>query len=242
MQKCGVIYLREKLTQSDDTNIEEEVNDQEKEKKDIEEQEAPKEDKEDDKDLKDKNINIITTSNSDWDKLVSSLIKIRIEDCNPKTPHIPPDSGQRIEDEINKRIKKRLVECEGGSWPCPTCDKYFLAEHFVINHVHKKHVNKVAEIKRKVIQSIMMENYASDKNKIVGSSEQGRGGVSKGGRMMDNRNRGYRGREGGSRRDGYEGGGGYSKKHNYDYRDLDDPVSGKQSVRNTRTLINYDDI
>ena len=61
--------------------------------------------------------------NVDWDTQVSSVIKMRIEDCSFSKSY-PQDCTQKIEEEVNKRIKKRLVEYEGGSWPCPRCEKY----------------------------------------------------------------------------------------------------------------------
>lgn len=227
VQKCGVTYLRDKLTEA--------IEPVEGEESEI----------------------------NNWDKLVTSLIKIRVEDCNPKTPNVPVDNSQRIEDEVSKRIKKRLVECDGGSWPCPRCDKYFLGEHFVLNHILKKHANKIAESKRKVIQAIMMENYANDKNKIIGGdrdqgtrggyNNQGKGGYNNNYRRDGEVNRNYRGggssyrggRDGGDRgaRRGDGGQGDNRGRHNFDYRDLDDPkAEGKVSVKNTRSLINYDDI
>ena len=126
VQKCGVIYLRDKMTEAPSGSAE--------------------------------NQNGKDHVNVDWDTQVSSVIKMRIEDCSFSKSY-PQDCTQKIEDEISKRIKKRLVECEGGSWPYPWCEKYFLGEHFVINHVQKKHANKVADTRRKVINNMMMDSY-----------------------------------------------------------------------------------
>jgi len=90
----------------------------------------------------------------------------------------------------------------------------------------KKHPTKVDELKKKVVQSMMMEAYSNDKNKIVGSQQfqpksKGRdnGHKTRGGQSDNRRNNQKR-----------------------DYKDLDDPKEVNVKVTNSRVQINYDDI
>ena len=73
-----------------------------------------------------------------------------------------------IDEKVTNKIKKSLEECEGGSWPCPRCEKFFQGENFVLNHIMKKHSQKVLETKKKIKAQMMLENYSNDKNKIIG--------------------------------------------------------------------------
>jgi hypothetical protein len=101
----------------------------------------------------------------------------------------------------------------------------------VINHVQKKHANKVADTKKKVVQGIMLDSYTNDKNKIILVQPQNTGRSSKGGnRDNGNRNRGARG---GNRRDNE------SKK---EWKDLDDLRDANQSRAGNRMLVEYGDI
>lgn len=153
---------------------------------------------------------------------------MRIEDCQKTSA--PEDFTNKIEEEVLKKIKKRLMECEGGSWPCYKCEKYFLGESYVISHVQKKHANKVSDTRKKVIQGIMLDSYTHDKNKIilVQPRNTGRSGKS----HRDNGNRNNRSR-GGNRREG-------DKK---EWKDLDDLRDTNQVGRAVnRALVEYGDI
>ena len=52
---------------------------------------------------------------------MTSLVRMKIEDCQKSA--VPQFMTQKIDEEVTKRLKKKLEECEGGSWPCYYCEK-----------------------------------------------------------------------------------------------------------------------